>query len=158
MTADVQIKDTEEISRILDELLVRSEAETCLLCDSGGHVLAHHGVKREDPFALGALGAGVFAASKELARMLGETEFDTVFHQGRNTNLLIRGVTPDVLLVIIFTHATSLGLVKLYTDPATAALQSLFETIRTRGAPLPVDDHRSFVLRDQVLFTAQPPS
>jgi len=156
MTADVQAKDTEEIARILDELLVRSEAESCLLCDSGGHVLAHQGVEREDPFALGALGAGVFMASKELARMLGETEFDTVFHQGHTTSLMIRGVTPDVLLVIIFTQTASLGLVKLYADPATASLQALFETIRSRGATLPAGDHRSFVLRDQVLFTAQP--
>lgn len=154
MAADVQAKDTEEIARILDDFLVRSEAESCLLCDSGGHVLAHHGIEREDYFALSALSAGVFMASKELAHMLGETEFDTVFHQGHQTSLMIRGVTVDVLLVIIFTQAANLGLVKLYADPATAALQTLFEAIHSRPTSMPAGDHRAFVLKDEVLFTA----
>ncbi len=157
MNQSVQARDTEEIARILDEFLVRSEAESCLLCDSGGHVLAHHGVEREDPFALGALGAGVFMASKELARMLGETDFDTVFHQGKTASLMIRGVAADVLLVIIFTQTANLGLVKLYAEPATADLQTLFEAIRNRKESLPAKDHSSFVLKDQILFNALQP-
>lgn len=153
MPLAVQTKDLDKIRRILSDLLVRSESDECFLCDSGGYLVAHEGVERSDAALISALGAGVFMASRELARMLGEQEFNTVFHQGDNKNIFIRAVNVDVLLVIIFSGSGSLGLVKLYSAPAVTELQSVFEGIKQRHLEVPSTDHRAFVLRDENIFT-----
>ena len=145
----------EEIQRALTELLARSEADECLLCDSGGYILAHEGAERQDLFSISALSAGVFTASRELARMLGEKEFDTIFHQGENKSIFIRAVNAEILLVVILSSMASVGLVKLYSTPAAATLQILFEAIKRHNKEVPSADHRSFVLRDEPLFTAK---
>jgi predicted regulator of Ras-like GTPase activity (Roadblock/LC7/MglB family) len=157
MTVAVHATETVEIRRVLAELLVRSEADECLLCDTAGHVLAHEGASREDPFPISALSAGVFAASRKLAAMLGESEFNTVLHQGVSKGILIRAVNADVLLVTLFTHAASIvGLIQLYSGPAVVELQNLFAAVRRRNDEVPAGDQRPFVLRDQDLFTPQP--
>jgi len=87
---------------VLLQLLARSESDDCLLCDSGGHVLALEGASKHDPFLISALGAGIFGASRELARMLGENEFSAVLHQGERKSIFLRAVDADTLLVMIF--------------------------------------------------------
>lgn len=156
MPLAVQAQDMERIQQILTDLLDRSESEECFLCDSGGYLVAQEGAPREDATILSALAAGVFLASRELARMLGENEFNTVFHQGENKNIFIRAVTAELLLVIIFSSSGNLGLVKLYSAPAVADLQELFGAIQNRHDEVTSDDHRSFVLKQDAIFLAKP--
>jgi predicted regulator of Ras-like GTPase activity (Roadblock/LC7/MglB family) len=156
MPLAVQAKDMERIRRVLSDLLSRSESDECFLSDSGGYLVAQEGDSRADASLLSALAAGVFLASRELARMLGENEFNTVFHQGENKNIFIRAVTTELLLVVIFSSNGNLGLVKLYSTPAVTDLQELFAAIQTRHDEVPTTDHRSFVLKEDAIFVAKP--
>lgn len=157
MPLAIHAKDTEKIRRTLSDLLARSESDECFLCDSGGYLVAHEGEACGDVSLLAALGAGVFMASRELARMLGEKEFNLVFHQGANKNIFFCAVTTEVLLVIIFSQSASLGLVKLYSAPAVTELQGVFAALLKHPAELPAADHRSFVLNDAPMFSAKTP-
>jgi len=123
-----------EVRRRLCDLLVLSEADDCLLCDGAGHVLAREGGGGHDDFQMAALGAGVFGASRELARLLGEQEFNAVLHEGVQRNIFIRAVCADALLVVVFSRHASVGLVKLYAAPAAAALRALLEDARQTAA------------------------
>ena len=122
-----------QLRRILSDLIEKTEAEGCVLCDGGGHVLIQEGRGTKDPMLLAALGAGIFAGSKELARILGENEFSAVFHQGNRKSIFIRAVDGDVLLVVIFSCQESVGLVKLYALPAAARLRAIFNDIYELG-------------------------
>ncbi len=128
MHSSLREEDLKAVKRVLLDLLVRAEAEECLLCDSGGYVLAQEGPGARDPFLISALGAGVFGASRELARMLGEDEFSAVFHQGERRSIFIRAVSGDLLLVVVFTSSANVGLVKLYAAPAAQELQRVFQS------------------------------
>lgn len=147
MAVSLMSEDVARMRRILLNLLDRSESDGCVVCDSGGYVLAQEGRETQDPLLLSALGAGVFAASRELARMLGEDEFSAVFHQGERKSILIRAVNSEVLLVIIFSRADVVGLVRLYAAPAAAELRRLFDAMSERGGDV---DHpeRGFVLTE----------
>lgn len=138
-------QDVAHMSRILRDLLKKSEAEGAMICDSGGYVLAQDGMGLRDPLLVSALGAGVFGASRELARLLGEDEFSAVFHQGERRSIFIRAVTSEVLLVVIFSRTGSIGLVRLYSAPSAAAMRTVLEDVHARGARV---DHpeRHFVL------------
>lgn len=145
MASVMNERDVGRMRKVLLELLDRAEADGCVVCDSGGYVLAQEGRGTTDPLLLSALGAGVFAASRELARILGEDEFSAVFHQGERKSIFLRAVTSEVLLVIIFSNTANVGLVRLYASPAAMALRAVVEEIA--AAPEHVDDpERVFVL------------
>ncbi len=137
--------DVEKLNRVLQELLVQSEATGCVVCDYSGYVLAQQGVDSQDPLLISALGAGVFSASRELAKLLDEDKFSAVFHQGERKSIFICAVNMDVLLVVIFTNEASVGLVKLYSGPATATMRQILDEVQRRAATLAVPEH-TFVL------------
>ena len=56
--------DSQRLHKALLKLLARSESDDCLICDTGGHVLALEGASQHDPFLVSALGAGVFGADE----------------------------------------------------------------------------------------------
>ncbi|MFA4945781.1 MAG: roadblock/LC7 domain-containing protein [Lentisphaeria bacterium] len=150
--------DVEKLDYILRELLIQSESNGCLVCDYSGYVLAQQGVEdQQDPLLISALGAGVFSASRELARLLGEEKFSAVFHQGERKSIFICAVNLDVLLVVIFTNDASVGLVKLYAGPATAAMREVLEEVRLREETVPVPEH-TFVLMEEAggVFSSKP--
>ena len=147
MAFALSITDVEKIGRVLDELLVQSEATGCVVCDYSGYVLSQQGVDAQDPLLISALGAGVFSASRELAHLLGEDKFSAVFHQGERKSIFICAVNKDVLLVVIFTNEASVGLVKLYSGPATATLRQILDDVQLRASKISVPEH-TFVLNE----------
>lgn len=148
MTYELKRRDVNQLRRILLELLDQSEADSCLVCDGAGHVLAHENVNKQDPLLISALGAGVFAATRELARLLGEDEFSTVLHQGMKRSILIAAATEEILLVVMFSGENRVGLVKLYTPAAASAVRGVFDGIESRGATGDDSDDRNFILKD----------
>lgn len=145
-----QEQDSQRFKKLLQDLLDRTESDDCLICDTGGFVMAQEGGNTKYHPQISALGAGVFAASRELARILGEAEFNTVFHQGTNKSIFICAVNAEILLVTIFSGTASIGLVKLYTAPAAAECRLIFEEIKARDDKerLPAE-HQNLVLKDK---------
>jgi len=145
----LQEADSLRLRKVLLHLLARSESDDCLLCDSGGHVLAQEGASKHDPFLISALGAGVFGASRELARMLGENEFSAVLHQGEHKSIFLRAVDADTLLVMIFSRSANVGLVKLYSTPAIEELRQILADIKHGQFVADREDSRPFVLSNE---------
>ena len=91
-------QEYDQIKRDLDEYLSNSEARTALLCDRGGNIIVSSGEPITDSMdMISALVAGSFAATKELAMLLGEKEFSTIFHQGIKISIFISSVGEEVL-------------------------------------------------------------
>lgn len=119
--------DVLKLNRILLDLMLQSEADGCIIFDQAGHVMAQVGVGGHDPHLLSALGAGVFSATGELAKLLGEDEFSVVLHQGTQRSIMICAASSDALLAVIFSSNASVGMVKLYAPPAAASVRSVLE-------------------------------
>jgi len=137
----------DKLHRILDDLLVQSEAEGCLVCDQAGHVLDHAGLATQSPQLLSALGAGVFAATGELARLLGEGEFSIVLHEGNRKSILMCAVSEEALITVIFSDSASVGIVKLYAPTAAASVRGVLEEAREAGI-YAESETAAFVLSD----------
>lgn len=137
-----------KIHRILADLLANGEADGCLVCDQAGHVLDQVGVGSHDPHLLSALGAGVFSATRELARILGEDEFSVVLHQGALRSILLCAVNEDALLGVIFSSASSVGLVKLYAPLAADSIRMVLEEAVDGGVEVDAG-MQSFVVTEE---------
>ncbi len=127
-------EDSQQITRILNELLEQVEAEAVFFCDRGGNIIAREfntEVRNEQNIA--ALAAGSFFATLEMARMLGESKFRRLIHQGEEMSIYMEGMAGDMLLIVVFSKDSNPGLVKLYAQNACQQLSQFDALINAQG-------------------------
>ena len=134
-------EDIRNINRILREFLKLSNAKCALLVDKEGHMITKQGVTRSfDMDTISALVAGSFAATKEMARVLGEDEFSILFHQGKTDNIQLSLVGNRTLLTVIFDDSTTIGMVRLYANETSKRLLEVFEKARAKTEAPPGEE------------------
>ena len=126
--------DHKRFEVILDRLCHDANAKLAFLIDKNGQQLAFAGhVEGLDPTSLAALSAGNVAATDGLAKLLGENEFSTLFHEGEHDSLHINVVSGRAILVVIFDERSSLGLVRLRVKKCTGELCTVLDDIVARS-------------------------
>lgn len=126
-------EDQLRMDQILRDLLRESNGKTALLVDQSGYMFAQQGFAYDvDIHSLAALAAGSFASTRELARLVGETEFSVLFHQGKTDNIHISLVGDDSILVIVFENTTTVGMIRLCATEAAKKLSPVLDTIKHR--------------------------
>jgi predicted regulator of Ras-like GTPase activity (Roadblock/LC7/MglB family) len=132
-------EDFRRLQRVLRKLRSDSEASVVLLVDKNGQRIASVGdVDALDMTALASLTAGNVAATDGLARILGEREFSVLLHEGDKENIHVSIVGRRVILVVIFSDRSSLGLVRLRVRQAAAELDVAFREVAERMEREPV--------------------
>lgn len=119
----------------MERLLQESGAHCAMLVDRGGQLLAQAGERPDfDLTTFATLTAADFSANDQLARLLGETDFTSLFHQGERESMLVSDVARRAILVILFDSRTTLGLVRLRLRPATEELTLIVDAMTARDA------------------------
>jgi predicted regulator of Ras-like GTPase activity (Roadblock/LC7/MglB family) len=118
------------INEKLSNLLASSSALTVMLIDRAGQLITSAGdTSKIDLASFGSLSAADFAATGQLAALIGEREFATLFHQGERQNIYVSLVGTRVILVVLFDRRTTLGLVRVRVSQAVKELAAVFEKI-----------------------------
>ena len=115
---------SKHINKVMSELLEQVEAEAVFFCDRGGNIIARQSANvypHEENIA--ALASGSFFATLEMARLLGESKFRRLIHQGEKTSIYMEGMKGDMILIVVFTRDSNPGLVKLYARNARQKLE-----------------------------------
>ena len=106
-------QDSKRIRQQLDRMLLESGAVSTLLIDKSGQVIVARGDKLpNDISALGALLAGTFATSREVARMMSDEGLRSLVQQGGRDHTLTEMVGETWIVVVMFDRTTHIGLVK----------------------------------------------
>jgi predicted regulator of Ras-like GTPase activity (Roadblock/LC7/MglB family) len=114
------------ISTTLQELLKNSNATSVLLLDKTGQLISSVGEElRFDLHSFASLCAADFEANAQLAKLIGEQDFSTLYHQGSNESMYLSRVERDIILVVLFDKKTTLGLVRLRTKKAVEGLATV---------------------------------
>jgi predicted regulator of Ras-like GTPase activity (Roadblock/LC7/MglB family) len=130
-------EDQMAIEQLLIEFLRKSEAQWSALVDKGGNLFAQYGDTGSlDLSILSALAAGSFAATHELAKRLGESEFSALYHEGQGMHILMSALHHECLLVTIFGEKTNIGLVRFYAQQVTTMLNQILQTVRDKEATM----------------------
>ena len=134
------IESAGKLIRALESYLDHSEASFALIIDRGGAVLSQHGdiSPSIDTTIFSALAAGSFAATRELALRVGETEFSALHQQGKRSQILMSSINEDAVLVTVFGPKTTLGLVRFYSASAVKQLAFILERAR-HDSRIPID-------------------
>jgi predicted regulator of Ras-like GTPase activity (Roadblock/LC7/MglB family) len=118
------------ISDALNRLLQGTNARAVLLIDKAGQLITSTGdITGLDTSSFATLSAADFAATSQLASLIGESEFSTLFHQGQREHLYVCLIANRVILAVIFDQRTNLGLIRVRTRNAVAELEKIFDAI-----------------------------
>ncbi|MDX9723708.1 MAG: roadblock/LC7 domain-containing protein [Myxococcota bacterium] len=102
-----------EAKEHLAELVERSGALTALLITRDGTALVEAGdTGYLNTTALAALVAGMFTATREVARIVGEQHFSILLQQGETRHIHISLVTESAMLVVVFEDYQRIGRVR----------------------------------------------
>src|SRR5688500_321172 len=121
------------ITEALQRFLHETNARCAMLVDRSGQLVATVGEQPNfDPTAFATLTAADFSANDQLARLIGESDFSTLFHQGEKESMYLADVARRVILVVLFDNRTTRGLVRLQMKQTVGELSRLFEAVFER--------------------------
>jgi len=146
-----------KISGICDRLTRDAGAKVVFLVDKNGQLIAASGASQNlDTTSLASLTAGNVAAMGGLAKLIGENEFPSQFHEGERESLHMSIVAGKVVLVVIFDARNSLGLVRLRVKKASEELARVFEQLSRRQSTPGVRSPLAEITDDDIdnLFSA----
>ncbi|MDJ0786946.1 MAG: roadblock/LC7 domain-containing protein [Myxococcota bacterium] len=127
-------EDFKRVLAVIQRLVRDANAKGVFVVDKNGQLIAEAGeVRGIDTTSLASLTAGSIAATGGLAKLIGEEDFPTHFHQGVKDNLHITIVAKRMILVVIFDDRSSLGLVRLRVKKASGELGKIFEELQKKS-------------------------
>jgi predicted regulator of Ras-like GTPase activity (Roadblock/LC7/MglB family) len=116
----------EQIKDAIDDLLKKTSARTAMLITREGYNVVDSGdISSLNTTAFSALAAGMFSATREIARMVGEKGFANLLQQGENRHIHFSMVKETMMLVVIFTEIERIGKVRYEARKTTARIESL---------------------------------
>ncbi len=123
-------KDIHRLNLVLGKFLQKSGAESVLLVDEAGHLVARQGGNpsaNED--TVSALVAGTYAASRAMAEMLGSDEYSCMIPCiGDRTVLLLRA-GDSALLAVTFCDDAPVSLVRTYALEAIRRVDEIIQAV-----------------------------
>ncbi|MDQ3044001.1 MAG: roadblock/LC7 domain-containing protein [Chloroflexota bacterium] len=121
------------IATVLSHLLRDSGADSGVVLDRAGQIIVWDGDEyRNEMMMLGALIAGTYASTREMARILGEDNFRMLLQEGSKGKIFTEAIGDQWLISVIFSQQTHLGLVKMLCGRATQDLsQVLIKSVET---------------------------
>jgi predicted regulator of Ras-like GTPase activity (Roadblock/LC7/MglB family) len=115
----------ETVEGILAAMIRRSGALTALVVTKEGVAMNESGdTSYLNVTAMAALVAGMFSATREVARMVGEEHFSILLQQGENRHIHISLIHDSKMMVIVFEDYKRIGLVRHEARKAAAGLAS----------------------------------
>jgi predicted regulator of Ras-like GTPase activity (Roadblock/LC7/MglB family) len=119
----------EGITKVLAELATKTKASAILFADMSGQLISQRGnTENMNTTVLSALAASDFAATAEMAKLIGEqAKFKLLFHEGEKRNVYLSNVGDYFFLVVVFDVNVTLGLIRIYTKKAIQNLQEILE-------------------------------
>jgi predicted regulator of Ras-like GTPase activity (Roadblock/LC7/MglB family) len=126
--------DLDQIESLLGGFLRDVRARSALLVDRTGRLIAAVGdAGGFDQIAFASLTAADFAASDQLAVLLGEDEFSSLYHHGDRQSMYLADIAGYAILASLFDRRTTLGMVRIKTRGAVGRLVRLFDDMAERG-------------------------
>ncbi|MGK7313177.1 MAG: roadblock/LC7 domain-containing protein [Candidatus Longimicrobiales bacterium M2_2A_002] len=133
--------DVEQVDRLLHSFVSEAGARCALLLDRNGRPLTAFGdTGGLDETSFASLAAADFDASDQLAGLLGEDEFTSLYHQGADGSMYLSEIGGVAILAAVFDRRTTLGMVRLKTREVVPRLAALLTELDGREGEGRLDD------------------
>jgi predicted regulator of Ras-like GTPase activity (Roadblock/LC7/MglB family) len=131
-------EDVRRLEELLSTFVAEAQAGCAILVDRSGRLLTAAGeTAGMDRVTFASLVAGDFAASDQLASLLGESEFSSLYHQGDGRSMYLADISGWAILAALFDGRTTLGMVRLRSKAVVPKFASVFAEMAARGPARP---------------------
>ncbi len=108
-------EDIDKLNSVLLPLTQKANLLLTVLINKDGRLLTSQGLLDSvDIVSLAALVAGNSASTLAIANLMGETEFCTMYHQGKDKHIYIANVDENTFLALVFDDRTNIDRVKVF--------------------------------------------
>ncbi len=108
-------EDIDQLDAILLPLTQKANLLLAVLINKDGRLLTNQGqLENVDIVSLAALVAGNTASTLAIAHLVGETEFCTMYHQGKNKHIYVASIDDNTFLALVFDDRTNIDRVKVF--------------------------------------------
>jgi len=135
MTHDLILtrEDAFSLNCMLTRLIDTSRADCIMLVNKSGRLITSQSETSDfDKTSLAALVAGAFASTTAVANMIGETEFNALYHQGKKHNIYICLVDESTILTVLFDKRTTLDKVRHFIKEFSGDLKKTLDMIYSK--------------------------
>ena len=140
----------------LERFLAESSARLTLLMTSSGQVVAQHGfVRSVDVMTAAALGAAIMASTGEIGRLVGESRFHALVHQGTKQQVFLSDFETARgrwIGLVVFDRESTVGLVQLFFDRLVVELVGAAPREAPKQQALPENFERELNASLRALF------
>jgi predicted regulator of Ras-like GTPase activity (Roadblock/LC7/MglB family) len=110
----VSVDILDDVRAYLSSEVMTEGISSVLVIDNAGSLIVSIGDKSGlDVISLAAVAAANFAATEQIARLIGERDFVLLFYKGHNESFHFSRVGGEYIIVTIFNNTLSLGLLRL---------------------------------------------
>jgi predicted regulator of Ras-like GTPase activity (Roadblock/LC7/MglB family) len=114
----------DDVKNYLTQEILNDGVSSVLIIDNAGTLIVNIGTKPSlDATSLAAVAAANYAATQQIARLIGERDFVLLFYKGHNESFHFCRVGEEFLIVTVFENSLSLGLLRLKIAEAAAVLE-----------------------------------
>ncbi|HSJ31067.1 MAG TPA: roadblock/LC7 domain-containing protein [Longimicrobiales bacterium] len=126
--------DAAAFEELLREFITDTGALCTMLVDRTGRMLAQAGdTAGMDGVAFASLASADFAASDQLAELLGEAEFTSLYHHGAERSMFLAEIGGAAILAALFDTRTTLGMVRITTRSLVPRFAECFARLAESG-------------------------
>ena len=134
--------DVTRFEQLLKRLVSDTHTRCAFLLDRAGRLLSRVGqVDDLDETAFASLASAGFAASDQLAALLGENEFSSLYHHGAQRSMFLADIDGTAILAVLFDTRTTLGMVRIRTKSLIPLFMESLRRARrgAMGSAIPMD-------------------
>ncbi|MFP4163048.1 MAG: roadblock/LC7 domain-containing protein [Chitinispirillaceae bacterium] len=123
-------EDLDMLNSVLHPLTQKANLLLAVLINKDGRLLTSQGVLDSvDNVSLAALVAGNSASTLAIANLMGETEFCTMYHQGKDKHIYISNVDENTFLALVFDDRTNIDRVKVFARQFDRQLKETLQKV-----------------------------
>jgi predicted regulator of Ras-like GTPase activity (Roadblock/LC7/MglB family) len=123
-----------QLESIVGKELLDAGADHVIIVDMSGNLIMQQGsMHMEDIFSLAALSAANFAATAEIAKLIGEEDFSLLFHKGDKRNIHFSRLGREHIIITLFDERVSLGLIRLKLNRAIEQMSVIFKGLEGKN-------------------------
>ncbi|HON09234.1 MAG TPA: roadblock/LC7 domain-containing protein [Chitinispirillaceae bacterium] len=123
-------EDIDQLNAVLSQLVLKANLLLAVLINKDGRLLTSQGsLEIVDTVSMAALVAGNSASTLAIANLMGETEFSTMYHQGKEKHIYIAVVDENTFLALVFDDRTNIDRVKVFARQFDRQLKQSLEQV-----------------------------
>lgn len=119
----INIEDMNVFEQSIEALIEQSCAKIAMIADKSGYLVYEKGENPGwDTVTIATLAANAYNATSAIVSLVNEPPCESIYQQGERYNTVTFNIDENVVLIVIFDTAGSIGAVKHFAKPSLELL------------------------------------